>query len=154
MRKPSSIDFQRVGRIFYSCRRRKGLSQQQAATALNCSLTHYSRIESGYRPSLEMLIDLCTFYDLSIDEVLDLHPAENPYVRELVRLVSPRPLHEQRYLLESARRFFSLMQDIRDHQDYHPYRQAEGGPSSFPYKEAFIGQGDAKAAEEIAPYKR
>ncbi len=155
MRKISSTDFHTVGRKIYARRRQLGLSQQQAATALHCSLTHYSRIESGYRPSLEMIIDLCVFYDLSLDELLDLHPSKSPYLAELIALVSVRPPHEQQYLLNTVKRFLALMQSLQDHQDYRPYHGARqelyAALSDTGFGSAPSAM-DEKAAEEPSGY--
>ncbi|MBQ4187808.1 MAG: helix-turn-helix transcriptional regulator [Firmicutes bacterium] len=121
MRKNNTFDFRPVGRIIFNCRRKLGLTQQQAASALNCSLTHYSRLESGFRPSLEMLIALCDYYDLSIDELLKLHPSINPIIEKIVELIKPRPRHEQEYILHCVEQYVSEMESLQKQALYRPF---------------------------------
>ena len=49
----------------------KGYSQQEVADYLGCTAVSYSRYESGNRsPSLEMLIKLADYFDVTIDYLL------------------------------------------------------------------------------------
>lgn len=49
----------------------KGLTQQQVADGIQCSATVYSRYERGERkPSIETLLSLSTFLDVTVDCLL------------------------------------------------------------------------------------
>lgn len=49
----------------------KGLSQKAVANSLECSPTVYSRYETGERqPSIEMLIKLSEFFEVSVDYLI------------------------------------------------------------------------------------
>jgi transcriptional regulator with XRE-family HTH domain len=51
-------------------RKRKGLSQEKAARAVNMSRSFYRNIEAGVSdPSLSHLIRLCNFYGKSVEEL-------------------------------------------------------------------------------------
>lgn len=59
------------GKRIKELRMGKGLSQEAAAEQLNVSGHHYSSIERGVRGcSLDLLIDLATFFNVSTDYLL------------------------------------------------------------------------------------
>lgn len=52
-------------------RTQKGLTQQAVADGIQCSPTVYARYERGERePSIETLLKLSTFFDVTIDYLL------------------------------------------------------------------------------------
>lgn len=52
-------------------RTQKGLTQQEVADALQCSSTVYARYERGERePSIEVLLRLSSFFDVTVDYLL------------------------------------------------------------------------------------
>ena len=52
-------------------RTQKGLTQQAVADGIQCSTTVYARYERGERePSIEMLLKLSAFFDVSVDYLL------------------------------------------------------------------------------------
>jgi transcriptional regulator with XRE-family HTH domain len=58
-------------------RMEKGMTQQEVADALGISQVTYSRYEKGERePTLEMLVALSSFFDVSVDYLLDVTPSE------------------------------------------------------------------------------
>jgi transcriptional regulator with XRE-family HTH domain len=58
-------------------RKQRKLNQQAVADALNCSQSVYSRYENGsYEPSLEILLKLADFFQVSLDELVGRTPME------------------------------------------------------------------------------
>lgn len=58
-------------------RERKGISQRQAALALNLSPTVYNRYENGIRePSNALLLVIADYYGVTVDELLGRTPPE------------------------------------------------------------------------------
>ena len=56
-------------------RKKRGLTQKAVADYLNCSPTVYSRYETGLRqPSIEVLIALSKFFDVSVDYLIGKEP--------------------------------------------------------------------------------
>lgn len=54
-------------------RTEKGLTQQQVADALNLNSVSYLRYEKGQRePSLDILMQLAIYFDVSVDYLLGL----------------------------------------------------------------------------------
>lgn len=52
-------------------RKQKGLTQQAVADGIQCSSTVYARYERGERePSIEMLLKLSAFFDVTVDYLL------------------------------------------------------------------------------------
>lgn len=59
--------------IFRDLRQERGLSQKQIAQLLGTSQQYYGKYETGKRPlTIEHLITLCKFYNVSADWVLGL----------------------------------------------------------------------------------
>ena len=51
----------------------KSLTQKEVAKCLGISVTCYAGYEQGYRqPALEMLIEICAYFDVSSDYLLGL----------------------------------------------------------------------------------
>ena len=56
-------------------RAERGLSQKDVSDALACSVTVYSRYETGARePSIDVLIRLADFYGVTLDELVGRTP--------------------------------------------------------------------------------
>ena len=56
-------------------RTKRGLSQKEVSDALPCSVTVYSRYETGARePSIDVLIRLADFYQITLDELVGRAP--------------------------------------------------------------------------------
>ncbi len=74
----------------YKLRKQMGLTQKEVAEHLECSILAYSRYERSYRnPSVEMLIKMSKFFNVSIDylvgNVKDLERNElTEYEKELL----------------------------------------------------------------------
>lgn len=64
-------------------RTERGLSQKEVADALACSITVYSRYETGARePSIDSLIRLADFYGVTLDELVGRTPVPVTIVKE------------------------------------------------------------------------
>ena len=54
-------------------REQKGVSQREVANAVGITISAYSNYEQGIRePSVEMIIKLCKFFNVSADYLLGL----------------------------------------------------------------------------------
>lgn len=64
-------------------RSERGLSQKELADVLDCSVTVYSRYETGARePSLDTLIRLADFYGVTLDELVGRAPMDVVVLKE------------------------------------------------------------------------
>ena len=64
-------------------RSERGLSQKELADVLACSVTVYSRYETGARePSLDTLIRLADFYGVTLDELVGRTPMDVVVIKE------------------------------------------------------------------------
>lgn len=71
-------------------RKSRRLGQKEVADALSCSVTVYSRYETGTRePPIEALIRLADFYGVTLDELVGHTP-----VKIEVKKQAPPPLKE------------------------------------------------------------
>ncbi len=65
-------------------RSRKGLLQKELAAALNCSISAISGYENGRcEPSLDSLVEIAHFYNVSADYLLGLTDLPNPVDKKL-----------------------------------------------------------------------
>lgn len=117
MRKKSNFDydFSDMGRRIQIRRKELGLTQEQLAEKVECSLTHLSRIEGGARPSLESLIRISTLLGYSLDDLTGLYPVKNPYLQELYDLFLIHSAEDQQLALYALRHFFHLLDQIKGH---------------------------------------
>ena len=115
MRKKSSFDydFSDMGRRIQIRRKELGLTQEQLAEKVDCSLTHLSRIEGGSRPSLESFLRISTLLGYSLDDLTGLYPAKNPYLKELCDLFMQHSMEDQQMALHAMRHFFHLLDQIK-----------------------------------------
>lgn len=125
-------DFVSLGRRIQMRRKELGLTQEQLAEKVDCSLTHVCRIESGHRPSLIALIRLSTFLGFSLDEITDLHPAQNPYIQEASTLFRNHSAKKQKYALSMLRHIFDLL-DQFENDDKYPCKKNSAKNSSGIY---------------------
>lgn len=65
-----SNDYISLGREIRRQRIRLGLTQQELAKMIPCSLSYISHIENGDKPSLDMLVRLAHILGLSLDMLL------------------------------------------------------------------------------------
>ena len=71
MKEKSCIDLKGLGAKLKQKRISLGLTQEKVAEALSLNESFYSRIENGTRSlSLQTLLDIANFYDLSLDWLL------------------------------------------------------------------------------------
>lgn len=67
----TTFNTKEFGRRVKSLRLTKGLSQDQLAEALNTTMTHLSKLETGVRgPSLQIVLSLHEYFDVSTDYIL------------------------------------------------------------------------------------
>ena len=111
------FDFAALGKRIHVRRKELGLTQEQLAEKVECSLTHLCRIESGHRPSLIVLLRLSAFLGYSLDDLTGLHFSPNPYVQEASKLLFNHSLEKQAYALQMLRHFFAILDQL-DEADY------------------------------------
>ena len=69
-------------------RTQKGLTQQAVADGIQCSTTVYARYERGERePSIEMLLRLSAFFDVTVDYLLGNETAMSSFTKYEMDLV-------------------------------------------------------------------
>ena len=109
-----------MGRKIQIRRKSMGLTQEQLAEKIGCSLTHLCRIEGGFKPGLDALIRLCRVLGFSLDELLGIYPPDNPVLQEILSCVSSRPDREQYLALRTLQELFSVIDKLRDpDEDFH-----------------------------------
>lgn len=107
--KDSSYDYIRLGRRIQARRKEIGMTQEELAEKINCSITHISRLESGSPPGLDMLIRLSYLLGYSLDEMVGLYPSPSPYVHEICDLFLVHPEDDQKFALWLIQYFFYVM---------------------------------------------
>lgn len=129
------IDYKTLGLSIHRLRKERGFSQAEMAKKVSCSVTHYSRIESGYRPSLDLLAKIARVLCVSMDELLGVPTQMNPYLKEIEGLLVARPSQEQQFVTEEVSRLYVFMHELEDKHMYHPfteYTAATDAPSDAP----------------------
>lgn len=117
------IDYKTLGLSIHRLRKERGFSQAEMAKKVSCSVTHYSRIESGYRPSLDLLAKIARVLCVSMDELLGVPTQMNPFLKEMEGLLVSRPSHEQQFVTEELIRFYVFMQELEEKHMYHPFSE-------------------------------
>lgn len=103
-----------MGRKIQVRRKELGLTQEQLAEKIGCSLTHLCRIEGGFKPGLDALLRLCRVLGYSLDELLGIYPPDNPVMQEIFSCILSRPLREQYLALKALEQLFSIIDRLRD----------------------------------------
>ena len=105
----STYDYVRLGRRIQARRKEIGLTQEELAEKINCSITHISRLESGSPPGLDTLIRLSYLLGYSLDEMVGLYPSPSPYVHEICDLFLVHSEDDQKFALWLIQYFFYVM---------------------------------------------
>lgn len=103
-----------MGRKIQARRKDLGLTQEQLAEKLGCSITHLSRIEGGSKPGLDALLRMSRVLGYSLDMLLGVYPPENPVMQEITSLLLSRSTHEQYLALQHLENFFELIDQLED----------------------------------------
>ena len=65
------MDCENIGKLIYTLRKEKALTQKQLADAMHVSCSLIGHIERGSRkPSLETLVSLCKVLNIPVDDLL------------------------------------------------------------------------------------
>lgn len=65
------VDYEKFGKSLRLMRQRMNITQQYICEVIGISNTHYSNIENGLaKPSLEVLVSLCNFFDIPLSTSL------------------------------------------------------------------------------------
>ena len=97
-----------------SLRRKKGLSQREAAADLGVSQALLSHYENGARePKLEFVVKACGYYDVSADHLLG-----RPDTSQSGAMHIPRDCEGARRLIDAARAVFDKLDDLSDPDVY------------------------------------
>ena len=83
------FDFKAFGQAIKAARKAKGISRNQLADTLNIAPRYIASIEnSGQHPSLQILYELVTLLDVSVDQfLLETPPEKNTQRRQLDALL-------------------------------------------------------------------
>ncbi len=140
-----SIELKYLGRKIQTRRKALGLTQEQLAEKLNCSLTHLCRIEGGCKPGMDALLRICRVLGCSLDELLGLYPPDNQVIQRIISRVQTRPEREQRIALLLIDYLFMALDRLNDPED----------PLSFPsspeeHSEEYTTTTEALSAENTA----
>lgn len=111
------VDMVKVGERIAERRRELNISQQEACTWLGVSQNHYSRIENGHAGmSLDLLIEISNYLQLSTDYILTGHYATNAFPSVIEKL-NKLPLEEKKHV----ERYISLFMDyVETSHRHHP----------------------------------
>ena len=93
-----SINYDTLGRNLYCYRKKKKLTQEELAEALDLSVGFISQLERGItKPSLDTLSDICDYLNCSIGTILESSNNINtPELLEFTELYQSLPKKEQR----------------------------------------------------------
>ena len=93
-----------------SLRRKKGLSQREAAADLGVSQALLSHYENGARePKLEFVVKACDYYDVSADHILGRTDTKRAGAMPV-----PRDCDGARRLIDAACAVFDKLDDLSD----------------------------------------
>ncbi len=102
------------GNRLHDVRRKKGLTQQEAADMIGLSYTHYSNIEAGkINIKIDTLRKLASCFDVSTDYLLQVntnHIDGNDYPDSLKNLLSDFSVQEITAIVEAFRGVKASMQ--------------------------------------------
>lgn len=93
-----SINYETLGRNLYFYRKKKKLTQEELAAALDLSVGFISQLERGItKPSLDTLSDICDYLDCPIGTILESSNTVNsPELLEFTELYQTLPKKEQK----------------------------------------------------------
>ena len=108
-------DYAGLGRRIQILRKERGYTQEQLAEKINCSVTHLARIEHGFRPSLEWLLQISLFLNISLDDLIGITPSSrSPILREVIQLFLAHSTHHQQLALRMLITFFSSLEQAEN----------------------------------------
>ena len=95
----NEIDTARLSNQLLEARRAKGITQKKASEELGMTTSMLSALEKGERaPSLNALVQLATYYELSLDEIFGLKSKEketpwnaHSLINELIHILNKWP---------------------------------------------------------------
>jgi len=107
------MNYNEIGRKIRHYRRQKGLSQEQLAEAVNISVTHMSHIETANtKLSLPVLVDIATVLQVSTDDLLAEHNADDTGYAALMAVVQGCSPQQLKIITEVAKAVVNTTGDI------------------------------------------
>lgn len=106
-----------MGRKIQARRKEMGLTQEQLAEKIGCSITHLCRIEGGSKPGLDALLRLSRVLGYSLDELLGIYPPDNPVLQETLNCILSRPVREQYLALQTIEQLFLTIDRLWDPEE-------------------------------------
>ena len=108
----NNLDVSNIAFLIRNQRLNIGVSQEELALNVGCSVTHINRIESGRMPSLRLLFAICKELNLSSDKILGLNTYPSPQmetIQELLDQFTEEELVLVIHLLKDLHHFFTDM---------------------------------------------
>lgn len=122
------FDYPDIGRQIRSRRKKLGLTQQQLAGQVPCSLTYISRIENGAKPSLEVLVRIAHIMDLSLDALFCVQAADDTELIRILKILSHQSPQVRHLSLTMLRAYLKTLESSS--LDDRSSAVAEGAPES------------------------
>ena len=98
------LNYQILGKRISNVRKEKQITQDALARACHCSVTHLSHIENGESASLEILVRICSYLQISMDDALGITAARYPLQRKFLELSNTK-----KHKLYKNSKFFILI---------------------------------------------
>ncbi len=104
------IDFSLLGIHVKKRRLERNLTQEGLSRCVNCSVTHISRIENGKPVGIETLVRLCSYLNISMDDVLGISYYDMPVKRETLSMLMGYTEEEQELAVFLLRNIFLTLE--------------------------------------------
>ena len=113
-RKNYLLNFEILGKRIRLARVERNLTQEALAETCRVTVTHLSHIENGGSASLETLVRLCAYLNISMDDALGISAANRPLQRELIDLLITHSYDAQQISLYMLKTFFSCLDIMKE----------------------------------------
>ncbi|MBQ7059849.1 MAG: helix-turn-helix transcriptional regulator [Firmicutes bacterium] len=108
------LNFEILGKRIKLARLERNLTQEALAETCHVTVTHLSHIENGGSASLETLVRLCAYLNISMDDALGISAANRPLQRELIDLLITHSYDAQQISLYMLKAFFSCLDIMKE----------------------------------------
>ena len=108
------LNYQILGKRISNVRKEKQITQDALARACHCSVTHLSHIENGESASLEILVRICSYLQISMDDALGITAARYPLQRKFLDLLLIHSFDEQQLAFYLMKVFFVTMDLMKE----------------------------------------
>ena len=108
------IDYGIIGKRISIARKEQRITQEALAKTCEVSVTHLSHIENGGSSSLETLIRLCVYLQVSMDDAFGISSYQKPILQDCLDLFQSHSFDEQQIAMYVLQTFFTALDIMRE----------------------------------------